>query len=345
MPRTENVFYNLVTDENSTTELLCNLMRFAAFRIPFLRLFLSEASASDVSWDDIDTQIDFSSCGRPDLCIQNERLAALIEVKVTPGLGLTENQPKGYLEYLLRGDVPERWLVFLVPRAWAHLEYLNSILSVTAESGGSAASLSNIHTRIIYWEDVVEIIEENDLGKLNPFLNDFCELITARIAPRPVVFSPREVLMLFSNEIPTALSNLQLLVDGVKGRCTICKVRPSASRSLCPEEYGMYFDDAQDKPVLWFGVWTTFWKEYGMPLCFGVSESWGAAVQSFLSSYKGPTKRFKKYIVGWISQEALASDNAIDSIWAQLSPIIEAGIAAGSSGGVSRYGIDKKPVS
>ncbi len=43
--------------------------------------------------------------------------------------------------------------------------------------------------------------------------------------------------MLFSNEIPAALSRLQQVVDGVRDRSTAYKIRTSSSRSLCPSEY------------------------------------------------------------------------------------------------------------
>jgi len=325
MPRADNVFYNLVTDENSTTELLCNLMRFEAFRLSFLRLFLSDAAASDLHWDDIDTQVELPSGCRPDLQIKNERFIALIEVKVSPGLGLTQNQPTAYIEYLLSEDFPERWLVFLVPKAWAHRSSLNLLLEGNA--GG-------VHTQIVYWEDIVNAIERDNLGATNEFLNEFCQLLVARVAARPVTFSAKEVPMLFSTEVPTALSKLQQLIDGVRGRGTVYKVQPSASKALCPTEYGMYFRDSLGKDVFWFGVWTKFWMENNRPLCFGVSETWHLSVQqAFLQAYNGPTKRFERYIVGWIEAEVLAKQDAVDQAWAVLSPLVEATVAAGNSFG------------
>jgi hypothetical protein len=322
MPRAENVFFNLVTDENSTTELLCNLMRFSAFRTPFLRQFLSETVASEVTGDDFDTQVDLGACGRPDLRIRNKDLVALIEVKVTTGLSLTANQPAGYAEFLTKQNAPERWLVFLVPKLWIPLDGLKKSLSTIVNS---------VHTHIIHWEDVTEIIETNDLGALNPFLNDFYKLLMARIAPKSVVFTTKEIVMLFTKEIPAALSRLQQVVDGVRDRSTTYKVKPSSSRSLCPSEYGMYFHDTQDRVVLWFGVWTDFWESNGTPLCFGVTENSSEAVrQAFLATFKGQTKHFDKYILGWFGQEILTTEDIVDQVWAQLSPLVEATVAASS---------------
>lgn len=128
MSRIANVFYNLVTDENSTTELLCNLMRFTAFRRPLLARFLSDTCACKVSWEDIDTQVHLPNCGCPDLLIENDELLALVEVKVKQNQGLTDNQPEGYFAFLLQNHAPQRWLVFLVPKRWEHLQSLEDRL-------------------------------------------------------------------------------------------------------------------------------------------------------------------------------------------------------------------------
>jgi hypothetical protein len=322
MPRTGNVFYNLVTDENSTTELLCNLLRFDEFRLPFLRLFLSEATASEVSWGDIDTQGGLFNCGIPDLRIENDKLLVLLEVKVTPHLELTSHQSKSYLEYLSKNPKPECLLVFLVPSEWNHLDALDIL-----RNASSSEEAPKIH--VVHWERIVEIIEQNELGVLNPILNEFGELITGRIAPKPVAFLQKEVSMLFSKDIPTALSNLERLIAGIQGRSTY-KMRTSKA-SLCGEEYGIYFLNSQGKDVFWFGIWMPFWKEHGIPLCFGVADARGDAVgRAFRDTYKGKTKHFKNYNVGWITQEVLAEKNAIEKIWFQLAPVIDAVVKAGS---------------
>jgi len=87
MRRVQNIFHNIVTDENSTTELLCNLLRFDVFRVPFLELILPGIDSSEIAWDHIETQIDHGEFGRPDIQIRNGSILALIEVKVVAGLG------------------------------------------------------------------------------------------------------------------------------------------------------------------------------------------------------------------------------------------------------------------
>jgi hypothetical protein len=179
--------------------------------------------------------------------------------------------------------------------------------------------------------------------RISPFicLSEFIQLLIGRVAPRLVTFSHEELNMLFSGQIPSALLQLQGVVDGVKECGSVFKVRREGSTSLCPSEYGLYFQDAQGRDAFWFGVWTLFWTEHRFPLCFGVAERWGPEVmEAFLRTYKGPTRQFKHgYTVGWIDQQTMAGGNAVNAVWSVLAPVIEATVAAGS-GRASPLGSD-----
>jgi hypothetical protein len=319
MSRLPNIFYNVVNDEDSTTELLCNFMRFTAFRRAFLNLFLPNNLASEVMWDAVETQVDLSGFGRADVVIQNDVLTALIEVKTTYERDLTENQPSGYLAYLsrhTRNTAREPWLVFLVPGKWAHRAYLDEALQSAMNSHAR-----DVKTKVITWEQVIAIVEDNGLHSLSPALNDFSELIASQIAPKPVVFTMKEVIMLFSNEIPTALSKLRKLVDDIQALSATYNVRPSNSK----DEYGFYMYDAEGQKVFWFGLWLPFWQRHELPLSFGVAEKWPlTAREAFAKAYSGPTKQFDKYAAGSVPQECFASDNAVDAVWQRVQPIMDA---------------------
>jgi hypothetical protein len=83
-PRDHNVFYNLVFDEPSTTELLANLMRFKEFRRLLLGSLLTEECASLVKFEDIRTRTRLDDGDSPDVVIDNSDIYAFIEVKVKP---------------------------------------------------------------------------------------------------------------------------------------------------------------------------------------------------------------------------------------------------------------------
>jgi hypothetical protein len=321
MARNPNIFYNLVYHENSATELLCNLMRFAAFRRPLLaKLFPGSVYADKIKFGDIGTQIGITDSGRPDLVIRNDDLCALVEVKVEKGCALTGNQPSGYLN-ALRNDTnvkSERWLVFLVPDGWVHEQELLKRLNRDAPPDGSIKT-----PKPVYWEDVLDIIKNNDLQDLNPFFTEFYKLLEGWYRPTPTDFSKTELIMLFKKEIPETLAKLGKVIDQVHEMSRAYVTSRSSERTLCPNEYGFYFKGKNGENVLWFGMWTLFWKEKEFPLCFGVQDNWApSAAQTFLKGYKDkPTKPFRGYTLGWVSQETLASENAAVEIWEQLEPV------------------------
>jgi hypothetical protein len=238
MARSLNIFHNLVTDENSTTELLCNLMRFAAFRRPLLTFLFQKSFVLDkISFEDISTQATIER-GRPDIFISNDDISALIEVKVTKFQSLTENQPDGYFSFLAKQNKGERWLVFLVPKGWRQLQFLQEAFEKLKVSHNDGI----INTAIKYWEDVIEVIEDNDLQELNPFLNEFYQILVARHNPEPITFNAEEVIMLFNKNFPTALAKLDKLIGQIQEKGSTFKSTWSRDKKLRPEEYGIYFE-------------------------------------------------------------------------------------------------------
>src|SRR5947209_14482983 len=129
MTRTENIFHNLVTDEDSTTELLCNLMRFPTFRQSVLVSLFNTPFAAEAAFDQVGTQMDLAGRGRADLIVRTEQLCAILEIKVTPWRALTERQERDYLAYLLAQPQPHRVLAFLLPKDWMHIDALNRLLA------------------------------------------------------------------------------------------------------------------------------------------------------------------------------------------------------------------------
>lgn len=144
-PRDPNIFYKLVTDEVSTTELLSNLMRFEDFRRLLLSILLTQRCASQVRFEDISTRARLDE-GEPDVVIDNSEIYAFIEVKVVPWCRLTLRQRDlSYLKALSKEHRKEgRWLVFLVPDNWKYTGELQTLLggldTVHPESG--------VHARI-----------------------------------------------------------------------------------------------------------------------------------------------------------------------------------------------------
>lgn len=290
MPRAESIFFNLVTEENSATELLCNLMRFTAFRRAVLGRLISPDIATDIHYEDIDTQNRALGCGQPDLVVQNNRLCALVEVKVRPDQGCTDNQPDKYFERLVRveGGV-ERWLVFLVPRTWKYYrETLERLNALRCTNGGEVVNVA-----IVSWEEILEVIRDGDLTLLSPIIAEFHQLMSGWFSPRIIRFSLEEARVLFSQETANAVIKLYGLVDEAKNRGPYKKSRMEPGGC----DYGFYFQNANGNDVLWFGVWGEFWAKKGYPLCFGVWEEWRQQVpklvETFIDRYKVTTSNLR----------------------------------------------------
>lgn len=311
-----NIFHNLVKDENSTTELLCNAMRYAPFRHAFLALFLSASRSSQIADDDIETQVRLDQC-KPDLVIDGDDVCALVEVKVEEHCRLTANQPDGYFNCLLKDKRPERWLVFLVPRNWFYLEDLKESLRLL-----NAAHIgSGVQTCIVYWEVVLDVIETSSLQnpRLSAILHEFAALLSSWFLPRPIMFSKDNIRTLFSKDFAIAFSDLLDLIKqvGAKGRM-LCKCSERGIGEL-------YFKNADGEDLLWVGFWPSFWKAEGTPLCFGVHDDWSEKIKkTFREVYGRQTKSFEGWTVGWMPQEDLESSNALEKTWQQVNSILQA---------------------
>jgi len=320
MHRGWNIFHNLATNENSTTELLCNLSQFAAFRIPFLSLFVDRASAETALYEDCQTQVDVGRhFGRPDLLIHAEGFCALIEVKLSQRLIPTDNQPSGYFRYLLTQNSGTRVLGFLVPQGWVHEEKVKAEIDRLKTTDPTPP----ISVQFVYWEQVIEMIEDLDLAKLNPFVEHFRLLLNGHFGPLDVNFEPNEVLMLYNPEFPVALSKLEQLVEQIRGRASVFTADARRSTRLCPEEFGMYFRNKNGHDILWFGIWTPFWRKTGVPLCYGVAESWNPTiVEAFREQCSGRISEFDRYLVVPVPRDTLLDTKPVDRLWTELEPLL-----------------------
>lgn len=319
MPR-DTIFDNLVTDENSMTELLCNLTRLSPFRRALLARLFSDGCSSRIAENDIRTQKRLDGWGQPDLIIRNDEIYALVEVKVSNHCGLTPNQPNSYFESLLKDKTPQRWLVFLVPKDWLYLGSLKESLRLLS----AAHRESGIQARILHWEDVLDVTVDVSRREptLSPVLGEFGRLVSSWFVPTPIPFSKQEVQMLFSKDFAVALSNLFKLIGQIRDKGRVYK---SSYRCLGD----LYFKSNHGENILWFGLWPNFYRQEGIPLCFGVDDHWPTWVQeAFRGAYKGETKRFEGWTLGWVSQEDLEGNGAIEKVWQELDPLLQAIVQA-----------------
>jgi hypothetical protein len=313
-----SVFHNLVSNENSATELLCNAMRFDALRSALLTLFFSDTCASKVTADDIDTQITVGR-GQPDLVIDNDEVYAFIEVKVERHCGLTPYQPDGYYECLRedKSKRPERWLVFLVPSRWDCRPRLeDSLRRLDTTHVGSG-----VKTNIIQWGAVLDVLQNVSVRDeaLRPLLNEVTTLFSSWFLPRQFMFSKENVRTLFSKDFAVTFADLMEFIKevGVQGG-KLCKCSQRGWE-------GLYFKSEEGENLLWFGFWPDFWRTEGLPIAFGVQDDWPEWVQeSFRVTYGHETKKFGGWTVGWLSPEDFESSNPLEKALERIEPLLRA---------------------
>ena len=183
--REENIFYNLIKNETSLTEVFCNFMRYENFRNLFIDIINKKIKnkeniidKSKVKFQNFDTEVALKEneekAGRIDLQLKINEEIYLFEIKIEVLTKLTNNQPNGYLEYLKNDNLYKNEnLFFILPKGYFHT---NEILEKWEEKTKYSKKEIENHN-IIYWEDILDQLRKQELDKVNVFINEFCEII------------------------------------------------------------------------------------------------------------------------------------------------------------------------
>lgn len=317
MPRENNIFHNLVVCENDCTELFCNLLSIKVFRDAVLDLFGCGHIKSQTSSADFFTQAS-SVGGRPDIEVLGDGYKILIEVKTNAHTSLTTYQKAGYADIFAESNESWRQLVFIAPSDYAHLQVINEMVRPALEKQNPSVKVS-----FVSWESIIELIEQNELDILSPFLNQFAGLLRGWFVLPSISFSYGDIKMLYSADTAKALKKLREVVDHVeaasKGFATYT-YRPKDQ-----SEYGVTFRDGDGNDLLFFGIWYDFWEEHGFPLCLAVGDDWSSPVAKTLENQRFANKVIS--FAGWkvlpLPEELLASDSVPSAVWGVISQLLK----------------------
>jgi len=315
-----NVFKNIITTENLLTELFYYFLNYKVFRDSFLKLFLNDDKYNLIDYSDIETQYN-TNIGIPDLAIINDSIAILCEIKISDTI-LTDNQPKGYIDYLNNLSTKEKWMIFLIHNNY---NYINALKQYGF--GESPCIIDyDINGIIIYWDDIMRIIEDNQLSSLNHMFSDFLGLLKMWYEIEEINFESGEIeylfgrhtiddhdnVIYFTNEEVEAMTQTNLiaksfpkliqLIDEI--RATMTSKNNKSKFNDLSEEYGLYFKDNNGNDVLFFGIWFPFWEEYNKPLCFGVHKDYGQKVINRFKNRYPDHKPFKDWFLYWIDKDS-----------------------------------------
>ena len=282
--REKNIFFNIIKNETSVTEIFCNLMQYKLFRDMFLemvnekrkKLEFEEFDLTTIKYNDFSTEKDFGkdfeddkNRGRGDLILEND-VDYIFELKIERYRRPTSNQPEGYLKYL---ENDNSRLFFIVPKNYM---YKNVIYDRWYKKTGY--SKENIKNHFIFWEDIINQIRKKELDKLNLFINEFCNILDYRWFYYPnIVFSDYEFNLLFQNQknkkeelsmlmdtnLPKVMSKLFQIVEEVDN-----KFDTKREITKTEEYYGYLLKNKNipDNWEIWFGIDYEIWEIHNCPL-------------------------------------------------------------------------------
>ena len=278
--RENNIFYNVIRNETSLTEVFCNLMHYKAFRDLFLS-FVKEKTNNlpfenfhNIKYENFETEKEFKfyeeqskedkKIGRGDLILNVNEIEYIFELKIETTTKTTKKQPNGYLEYLKKQDSNEyeKRLFFILPKDYLHKK-----------------DLDKVKENILYWEDFLEIIEKVELDKINIFIEDFCKILNDNwFYYEDIKFIFQELKLILNQNkiegikllenmnIPNLMNKLFNIVDEVK---FVHNKKPTAMNRNA-DHYGYILKNElyniPEKWTLWFGVDFELWAERNAPI-------------------------------------------------------------------------------
>jgi hypothetical protein len=313
----DSVFYKLANDENSFTELLCNLLMRKDFRAQVLPRIVPGLLPSSLASAEIATQKSLT-CGRPDIVIRTSEICVFIEVKLNPRRGFTHHQElsgcddpdiETYVRHLEGLTVRHKLLLFLLPA--------DSIFRVELEEQIRDSS-RKIEIEICFWEDILDAVQTNK----DPIVEEFKTALRRQLGLTNL--SQEEKEMITSVEFPSAfraVRKLEKLVDEVVKAKESAAIRSEPGKT--EEEYGVYFK-AGNKFLLWFGLWDVNGR---INLCYAISHEWGASALAAIRKVFRPEDLQEvgtdvKWIMYGIPDQILTADITVAA--AQIKPQLRA---------------------
>jgi hypothetical protein len=254
----DNLFHNIANNENSFTELLCNLLnlRDIQFKKIFFKFLEKIETPKEYEFDTQYRTDKKQNNGRPDLIISSDEEIFFIEIKINNN-GLTKNQPKGYLKELAKMDYKIKNLYFIIPTDYSHKDELDKLLKHNR--------VLNIPTKILFWEDFFKIFKEEYSLKTNDIISEFFQLIKEWFGYDHISLPKKGDIEMKVEEFGKQLLDFERTV------CTIEKL-------ICP--HGFYSKPLKNRGEIGFRIFNKLNNFLG---CFEIwTELWAAKGDIFV---------------------------------------------------------------
>lgn len=207
MQRKDSILYRTTNEnEDSITELLCNLMREKYVRdILLFNLQIPQEIINNIKFDDISTQVNLRESGKPDICIQNKELLIYIENKIYKHTNLQDNQITSYLDKLNNSNKTHRQMIYLIPKEYKHL---NSVEDVCKQ---------NDFCVIVYWDDFLNNISKYEIGESNLIFKECFRFFEDKLLSKSISikFKPEEIIIMYNTKDFIATHNLFIKLKNV----------------------------------------------------------------------------------------------------------------------------------
>jgi len=282
MEREKNIFFNIIKNETSLTEVFCNLLNYKAFRDLFLNIVKNkniDFNESNIGYKNFNTELILDGDnGRSDLHLKANNTEYIFEIKIELYTDLTDNQPEGYLEYLKNRNIEDinKNLFFILPRGYLHLKDIHKRWINKSKYSKNEIDKKNI----IYWNEILSEIKKLELDKLNLFIGEFCKIVDYRwFKYEDIKFLQSEIELINLNSkrkkgydmlsdanIPSLVNKLFKIVDSAYEKLyTVDKYNKQSS-----EYYGYILNNNKYKIPenweVWFGVDFEIWASGKSPL-------------------------------------------------------------------------------
>ena len=284
--RENNIFYNVIRNETSLTEIFCNFMRYKVFRNLFIeiinkkrkKLNIKEIHSSAIKYDDFFTesylQEEDTKFGRVDLMLKNKDIDYIFELKIERYTSLTKNQPESYLKYLNNDNTR---LYFIIPKRYIHKDDIYKRWTDLTDY-----TRAEIDNHIIFWEDIIKEIRNKEIDKLNLFINEFCNILDYKWFYYPKIkfsnieikvlfqehkIKKKELTMLSDTNIPNIISKLFEIVEATKDKLDTTK---DNTKTNAYYGYILKNKNISEDIEIWFGVDFEIWEQYSYPLTIQV---------------------------------------------------------------------------
>jgi hypothetical protein len=246
-----HIFQNIATNENQITEVFCNFLHYKGFRSSFLETFLPEINKNLIDSQDLKTQTRIENF-QPDLIISNDNIELFFEIKVA-NAPLQETQINDYHKYLEKLD-KKTALCFILPKDYHEISKIKTL------------TLENEKVSIIYWSDIITLIEEQNLNNSSQLFNEFLKLLKDWFEHKKITFTINQLKIMFDKEIPKTLLELFEIIEQVKKNISENN-EIIISKAKTSYEHGFYVRNEDGKQLFFFGIWYKLWEETGKPLC------------------------------------------------------------------------------